>query len=110
MKPIGFITIWQGGAILNKEDNHLLPDIKRTAVIDAPVKTVWKAVATSEGLSSWLMPNNFKPVMGYSFTLRAAPFGDWDGTVHCEVRNSTLRTGLALPGAAIIWSCMFHSN
>ena len=65
--------------------NELLPDIYRTVIMDAPIQKVWRAVATSEGLSSWLMPNDFKPVMDHEFTFQAIPFGDWDGIVHCKV-------------------------
>lgn len=71
-----------------KEKVHdLLPDIRRVIIIEAPVHKVWDTVATSEGLKSWLMPNNFKPEMGYKFTFQAKPFGNWDGVVYCEVKE-----------------------
>jgi hypothetical protein len=31
------------------------------------------------------MPNDFEPVVGYRFTFKTKPMGDWDGIVHCEV-------------------------
>jgi uncharacterized protein YndB with AHSA1/START domain len=52
-----------------------LPDIRRTMVFNAPIQKVWDAVATSEGISAWFMPNDFKPEMGYEFQLNAGPFG-----------------------------------
>lgn len=72
---------------MREDTKGLLPDIQRTIVMDAPIKKVWDAVATSEGLASWLMPNTFKPVMGYVFTFQATPFGNWDGLVRCEVKE-----------------------
>jgi uncharacterized protein YndB with AHSA1/START domain len=52
-----------------------LPDIRQTLVLNAPVEKVWAAVATSEGIAAWFMPNDFKPVEGHEFHLEAGPFG-----------------------------------
>lgn len=54
---------------------NTLPDIKQTLVFNAPIQKVWNAVATSEGIAAWFMPNNFKPEAGYEFHLEAGPFG-----------------------------------
>ncbi len=62
-----------------------LPDIQRTVTMEASIKKVWNAISTSEGLASWLMPNNFKLEMGYEFTFQSQPKGEWDGIVHCKV-------------------------
>ncbi|HWO74500.1 MAG TPA: SRPBCC domain-containing protein [Bacillus sp. (in: firmicutes)] len=53
-----------------------LPDIRKTLVINAPIEKVWKAVATSEGIAGWWMPNTFEPVLGQEFILHAGPYGD----------------------------------
>jgi len=52
----------------------------------APVK-VWRALTETELIGQWLMPNDFRPVVGCRFTFKAKakPVGDWDGIVHCEV-------------------------
>lgn len=55
--------------------SHSLPDIRLTLVIHAPEQTVWEAVATSEGLASWFMPNDLQPVTGHPFHLNAGPYG-----------------------------------
>ncbi len=52
-----------------------LPAIRETTVINAPIESVWKAVATSEGLAAWFMPNDFKPEVGHAFTVDAGPWG-----------------------------------
>jgi uncharacterized protein YndB with AHSA1/START domain len=52
-----------------------LPDIKQTLVFNAPIQKVWNAVATSEGIAVWFMPNNFMPEIGFEFHLEAGPFG-----------------------------------
>jgi uncharacterized protein YndB with AHSA1/START domain len=64
-------------AILIMENNtqNTLPDIRSTYVFNAPIGKVWDAVATSEGIAAWFMPNDFKPEEGYEFQLNAGPFG-----------------------------------
>jgi uncharacterized protein YndB with AHSA1/START domain len=70
---------------LNEKEQGMLPDIERTVIMDAPIHRVWRAIATSEGLSAWLMKNNFQPELGFEFTFQAKPMKDWDGVVHCKV-------------------------
>jgi len=53
-----------------------LPEIRKTIILNAPIEKVWKAVATSEGIAAWWMPNTFEPVHGKEFILHAGPFGD----------------------------------
>jgi uncharacterized protein YndB with AHSA1/START domain len=53
-----------------------LPEIRKTIILNAPIEKVWKAVATSEGIAAWWMPNTFEPVQGKEFILHAGPFGD----------------------------------
>ena len=54
-----------------------------------PPEKVWRALTQPHLIEEWLMKNEFKPVVGHRFTLRA----DW-GAVDCEVRavepNKTL--------------------
>lgn len=57
-------------------ESNQLPEIRKTVILNAPVQKVWKAVATSEGIAAWWMPNTFEPVLGYEFILHAGPFGD----------------------------------
>lgn len=45
-----------------------------------PPEKIWRALTQPELIAEWLMKNNFKPVRGQRFDLRA----DW-GTVDCEV-------------------------
>jgi len=52
-----------------------LPDIRRHHLFNAPIAKVWEAVATSEGIAAWFMPNDFKPELGYEFHLNAGPYG-----------------------------------
>jgi uncharacterized protein YndB with AHSA1/START domain len=53
----------------------VLSDIKHTLTLNAPIRKVWDAVATSEGLAAWFMPNDFQPVEGHEFHLNAGQFG-----------------------------------
>jgi uncharacterized protein YndB with AHSA1/START domain len=62
-------------------------DIDVTMTYPFPADRVWAALTSSEALSAWFMPNNFKPEVGHCFTFRARPFRalGFDGTVRCEV-------------------------
>jgi uncharacterized protein YndB with AHSA1/START domain len=85
VKPNGCILFSQEVLQLEEKTQGRLPDIQRTVTMEAPIQKVWKAVATSEGLASWLMPNTFQPVPGCEFTFQSQPRGDWDGVVQCKV-------------------------
>jgi uncharacterized protein YndB with AHSA1/START domain len=52
-----------------------LPDIRQSLVLEAPIRKVWAAVSTAEGIAAWFMPNDFEPVVGHEFHLEAGPFG-----------------------------------
>ena len=65
---------------MQETGDQKLPDIRKTARFKAPVQKVWKAVATADGIASWLMPNDFEARAGHDFTLQS-PFGP----VPCKV-------------------------
>jgi len=54
----------------------LLPEIRKTVIINAPVEKVWRAVSTAEGIAAWWMENTFTPELGCEFVLHAGPYGD----------------------------------
>jgi uncharacterized protein YndB with AHSA1/START domain len=54
---------------------EVLQDIKQTVIYNASITKVWNAVATSEGIAAWFMPNDFEPVEGHEFHLNAGQFG-----------------------------------
>ena len=70
---------------MTQQARGALPDIRHSYILNAPIEKVWRAVATSEGLAAWLMPNDFQPVLGHEFTFRTQPFGNFDGIVQCKV-------------------------
>ncbi|MGX9134799.1 SRPBCC family protein [Rummeliibacillus sp. JY-2-4R] len=55
---------------------NTLSEIRKTIVLNAPIEKVWKAVATSEGIGGWWMPNTFVPELDHDFVLHAGQFGD----------------------------------
>jgi uncharacterized protein YndB with AHSA1/START domain len=58
-----------------QENNKVtLPEIRKTAVFNAPIQNVWEKVATSEGIDAWFMPNDFDQKIGHEFTIQS-PFG-----------------------------------
>ena len=47
-----------------------------------PPEKIWRALTQPHLMEEWLMKNDFKPVVGHRFNLRA----DW-GAVDCQVRE-----------------------
>jgi uncharacterized protein YndB with AHSA1/START domain len=62
-----------------------------------PIDRVWAALTSTEALAVWLMPNDFQPVPGHEFTLRAEPAPGFDGVVHCRVLELA-------PPTRMVWS------
>lgn len=60
---------------MENKSQQTLPEIRHTLEMNAPIEKVWEAVATSEGIAAWFMPNDFQPIDGYEFQLNAGPFG-----------------------------------
>ena len=63
--------------------------VSRSLVIErllphAPEK-VWRALTDGPLLERWLMNNDFQPVVGHRFTLRAAPGAFWNAVVVGQV-------------------------
>ena len=50
-----------------------------------PPDQIWRALTDRPLLGTWLMPNDFRPVVGHKFNFRAAPRPHWNGVVDCEV-------------------------
>src|ERR1700730_18566538 len=48
--------------------------------IPYPPEKIWRAITQPQLIEEWLMKNDFKPVVGHRFNLRA----DW-GVVDCQV-------------------------
>jgi uncharacterized protein YndB with AHSA1/START domain len=61
-------------------------DITVEVELPYPPADVWAALTDPVALADWLMPvEDFAPVVGQKFTVRARPMPGWDGVVHCEV-------------------------
>ena len=70
-----------------------------------PPEKIWRALTQPHLIQEWLMTNDFKPVVGHRFNLRA----DW-GAVDCEVQevepNKTLSYSWAAygPESTVTWT------
>jgi uncharacterized protein YndB with AHSA1/START domain len=57
----------------------------RSVVVEREIsfqpEKIWRALTQPHLIEEWLMKNDFKPVVGHSFSLR----GDWGGVLDCEV-------------------------
>ena len=60
------------------------PDSTRSVIVERemphPPEKIWRALTQNSLIEEWLMKNDFQPVVGHRFNLRA----DW-GAVDCEV-------------------------
>jgi uncharacterized protein YndB with AHSA1/START domain len=54
-------------------------------VMPHPPEKIWRALTQSALIESWLMKNDFEPVLGHRFTFRATPVPGWSGVTNCEV-------------------------
>jgi len=62
-------------------------DIHHQFSFGQPPEVVWEYLTDSELLAQWLMPNDFKPVVGHRFQFGTKPklkLG-FDGRIYCEV-------------------------
>ena len=50
-----------------------------------PPEKIWRALTQPHLIEEWLMKNDFKPVVGHSFSLRMDPQPNWNGVIDCEV-------------------------
>jgi uncharacterized protein YndB with AHSA1/START domain len=72
-------------------------DIDLTAEYPHPIERVWAALTSAEALAAWLMPNDFLPEVGHSFTFRTKPAPGFDGVVRCQLLELD-------PPARLVWS------
>jgi uncharacterized protein YndB with AHSA1/START domain len=59
--------------------------IRFEAFYPAARDDVWVALTDPVALAAWLMPNDFRPVLGHRFTFRTKPAPGFDGIVNCEI-------------------------
>jgi uncharacterized protein YndB with AHSA1/START domain len=72
--------------------NETSPETRSVVIereVAYPPEKIWRALTEPHLIGEWLMKNDFKPVVGHRFDLRA----DW-GAVECEVLE--LETNKAL--------------
>jgi uncharacterized protein YndB with AHSA1/START domain len=71
--------------VTEKTDAEPRRDIVVEEILPHPPERVWTALTTSDLIARWLMPNDFRCVVGATFTFETRPIGSWNGVVHCEV-------------------------
>lgn len=60
-------------------------DIVIEQTLPFPRDMVWEALTDSDQLAAWLMPNDFRPEAGHSFTFQTKPAPGFDGIVQSTV-------------------------
>jgi uncharacterized protein YndB with AHSA1/START domain len=53
--------------------------------IPHPPEKIWRALTQPHLIAEWLMKNDFKPVVGHSFSFRMDPQPNWSGVIDCQV-------------------------
>lgn len=61
------------------------PDVALDFQFANKIEEVWFALTDADTLAKWMWENDFKPVVGHRFYLRAEPVEGWDGVVKGEV-------------------------
>jgi uncharacterized protein YndB with AHSA1/START domain len=69
---------------MSPRDSSLQTLVVERRLPHAPAK-VWRALTQRALLEEWLMANDFQPVVGHRFHLRAPATPHWNGVVACEV-------------------------
>jgi uncharacterized protein YndB with AHSA1/START domain len=62
-------------------------EIKNEWIYEQSQKQVWEHLTKSDLIALWLMPNNFKPILGHEFQFNTKPIPslELDGIMHCKV-------------------------
>jgi uncharacterized protein YndB with AHSA1/START domain len=79
---------------------NTMTNIYHRFVFQAPISKVWSAVATSEGLEAWLMPNTFTPEPDSELLQREIGMGSYCAGLW----KSTNRIVWSFHGTEITWT------
>lgn len=62
-------------------------EIKNEWVYEQSPSEVWEYLTQADLIALWLMPNNFKPVLGHEFQFKTNPIPSLrlDGIMHCKI-------------------------
>ncbi|ASK61785.1 hypothetical protein CFK37_06250 [Virgibacillus phasianinus] len=84
-------------------ESNVVQEIKKQATFHAPIEKVWKAVATSDGIAEWFMPNDFKSVEGHQFFIKSQ-----FETSKCEVLTINEPKELSFTWGEFGWIVTFY--
>lgn len=67
--------------------HNMQKEIKHEWIYEQSPNEVWEYLTQAELIALWLMPNNFKLIVGHEFQLKtnAMPALNLDGIFHCKV-------------------------
>ena len=63
-----------------------------------PPEKVWRALTQGPLIEEWLMKNDFQPVVGHKFNIRAPPMPHWNGVTDCRSWSSNPTNGSLIVG------------
>lgn len=59
------------------------------------IEHVWEALTNPAAVADWLMPGNFKPVVGHKLQFHCEPHPEFDGTIDIEILEAHKPNGLS---------------
>lgn len=59
--------------------------IRKEVWYEDPPERVWVALTDPHALAEWLMPNDFKPILGHRFRFQTGPMKGMEEKTECEV-------------------------
>ena len=60
-------------------------DVRLERFYNHPIESVWEVLTNEDKLTQWWQAADFKPEVGYKFTIKDEPQGGWDGTLQGEI-------------------------
>jgi uncharacterized protein YndB with AHSA1/START domain len=75
-----------------------------------PPEKIWRALTQGSLIKEWMMENDFQPVVGHKFSLRATPVPNWNGVIDCEVqvvepnKKLSYTWGTMGMGSVVLWT------
>lgn len=65
----------------------MLTEIKNEWIYEQSPNEIWNYLTQADLIALWLMPNNFKLILGHEFQFHTNPMSalDLDGVMHCKV-------------------------
>ncbi len=62
-----------------------MDDIVIEQTFPYPIEFVWEALTDPAAVAEWLMPGDFRPIVGHKLQFRCEPRPEFDGSINVEI-------------------------